>query len=115
MTRGTLPLDWRGGTLPSVHFHISLWTNLCGRTRRNIGLLDCQKAGRLYVNRTALSLHFTGLNPLQPKRTFSSLDRVSLVPAAESWAVRLGPPVSAALAGFGGFPGFCPHPGSWGR
>src|ERR1035441_7734172 len=103
MTRGTLPLDWRGGPLPSFHFHISLWTNLCGQTRRNIGLLDYQKSGRLCVNRTALSLHFTGLNPLQPKRTFSSLDRVSLVPAAESWAVRLGPPVSAALAGSAGF------------
>src|ERR1035438_1269144 len=40
----------------------------------------------------------TGLNPLQPKPAFSSLDHVSLAPAAEFWAVRSGPPVSGALA-----------------
>ena len=44
------------------------------------------------------ALHFTGLNPLQPKRAFSALDRVSLVPTADSWAVRSGPAVSVALA-----------------
>ena len=52
--------------------------------------------------RTSWALHFTGLNPLQPKPAFS-LDRVSLVPTADSWAVRSGPPVSAALAGSAGF------------
>src|ERR1017187_2028380 len=99
MTRGTLPLDWRGGPLPSFHFHISLWTNLCGQTRRNIGLLDCQKSGRLCVNsnRPESSI-FTGLNPLQPKPAFSSFDHVPLAPAAEFWAVRSGLPVSEALA-----------------
>ena len=39
-----------------------------------------------------------GLNPLQPKPAFSSLDHVFLAPAAEFWAVRSGSPVSAALA-----------------
>jgi hypothetical protein len=34
---------------------------------------------------------------------FSSLDRVSLVPTVDSWAVRSGPPVSVALAGSVGF------------
>ena len=52
--------------------------------------------------RTSSALHFTGLNPLQPKPAFS-LDRVSLVPIADSWAVRSGPPVSVALAGSAGF------------
>src|SRR4030095_11694534 len=41
-----------------------------------------------------------GLNPVQPKPAFASLDRVSLVPTADSWAVRQGPAVSVALAGF---------------
>jgi hypothetical protein len=35
---------------------------------------------------------------MQPKPAFSSLDRVSLVPTADSWAVRSGPAVSVALA-----------------
>jgi len=39
----------------------------------------------------------TDLN-LQPKPAFSSLDRVSLVPTADFWAVRSGPAVSVALA-----------------
>jgi hypothetical protein len=34
---------------------------------------------------------------------FSSLDRVSLVPTADSWAGRSGSPVSAATAGSAGF------------
>jgi len=46
-------------------------------------------SGRLYLNRTTL----------RPKPAFSSLDRVFLVPVAESWAVRPGHAVSVALAG----------------
>ena len=41
----------------------------------------------------------TGLNPTAAKPACSSLDRVSLVPTVDSWAVRSGPPVSVALAG----------------
>jgi hypothetical protein len=44
------------------------------------------------------ALHFTSLNSLQPTPAFSALDRVSLVPTVDSWAVRSGPPVSVALA-----------------
>jgi DNA-binding NtrC family response regulator len=40
-------------------------------------------SGRLYVNQTALESPFY-LNPPQPKRAVCSLDRVSLVPAADS-------------------------------
>ena len=40
---------------------------------------------------------------LTPKPAFSSLDRISLVPTADSWAVRSDSPVSAALAGSAGF------------
>jgi hypothetical protein len=40
---------------------------------------------------------------LTPKPAFSSLDRVSLVPTADSWAGRSGCPVSAALVGSTGF------------
>jgi hypothetical protein len=50
-----------------------------------------------------LAPHFTGVNPLWPKLAFSAPDRVSLVPTADSWAVRSGPPVSVALAGSAGF------------
>jgi hypothetical protein len=42
------------------------------------------------------ALHFTGR--LQPKRAFSAVDRVSLAPTVDSWAVRSGPPVSVARA-----------------
>ena len=45
----------------------------------------------------------TGLNPTAARPAFSSLDRVSLVPTVDSWAVRSGPPVSVALAGWAGF------------
>ena len=41
----------------------------------------------------------TGLNPTAARPASSSLDRVSLVPTVDSWAVRSGPPVSVALAG----------------
>ena len=51
----------------------------------------------------------TDLNPLQPKRAFSALDRVSLVPTVESWAVRSGPPVSVALAESAGLPVSAPE------
>src|ERR1035437_3859805 len=77
--------------------------HLFDRTRRNIRLLDGQVSSTFL--RTALCksnrpdpFHFTDLNLLQPKPAFSSLDRVFLAPAAEFWAVRSGPPVSAALA-----------------
>ena len=60
--------------------------------------------GGSIVNRTALSCRFPGLNPLQPKHAFSAaLDRFSLVPTADFWAVRSGPAVSVALAGSAGF------------
>jgi hypothetical protein len=55
------------------------------------------------------ALHFTGLNPLQPTRASSALDRVSLVPTADSWAVRSGPPVSVALADSAGLPVSAPE------
>src|ERR1035438_7588157 len=99
MTRGTLPLDWRGGPLPSCHFHISLWTNLCGQTptKHQAARLPKIRAALRQSNRPESSI-FTGLNPLQPKPAFSSLDHVPLAPAAEFWAVRSGPPVSEALA-----------------
>jgi hypothetical protein len=42
------------------------------------------------------AFHSTGR--LHPKRAFSPVDRVSLAPTVDSWAVRLGPPVSVALA-----------------
>jgi hypothetical protein len=35
---------------------------------------------------------------VQPKLAFSGLDRVSLIPTADSWAVRSERPVSVALA-----------------
>ena len=41
--------------------------------------------------------------PAAPKPVFSSLDRISLVPTVDSWAVRSGPAVSVALAGLAGF------------
>jgi hypothetical protein len=50
-------------------------------------------SGRLYLNRTTL----------RPKPAFSSLDRVSPVPIADSWVGRSGPAVSAVLAGSAGF------------
>jgi hypothetical protein len=50
-------------------------------------------SGRLYLNRP----------PLRPKPAFSSLDRVSPVPTADSWAGRWGPAVCAVLAGSAGF------------
>jgi hypothetical protein len=59
-------------------------------------------SGRRDVNRTIPSI-FTGLNPLQPKPASSALDRVSLVPTVDPWALRSGPPVSVALAGSAGF------------
>ena len=40
---------------------------------------------------------------LQPKPAFSSLDRVSLVPTADSWAARSGSALSFVLAGSVGF------------
>ena len=40
---------------------------------------------------------------MTPKPAFSSLDRVSLVPTADSWAGRSGSLVSAALVGSAGF------------
>ena len=40
----------------------------------------------------------TGLNPTAARPAFSSLDRVSLVPTVDSWAVRSGPAASVALA-----------------
>jgi hypothetical protein len=40
---------------------------------------------------------------LRPKPAFSSLDRVSPVPTADSWAGRWGPAVCAVLAGSAGF------------
>jgi hypothetical protein len=49
--------------------------------------------------RTALSQSTT----LRPKPAFSSLDRVALVPTADSWAVRWGPAGCAVLAGSAGF------------
>ena len=49
--------------------------------------------------RTALSQSPT----LRPKPASSSLDRVSPVPTADSWAGRWGPAVCAALAGSAGF------------
>ena len=52
-----------------------------------------------------LDAEWTGLNPLQPKPAFSSLDHVFLAPAAEFWAVRSGSPVSAALARLAGLHG----------
>ena len=55
-------------------------------------------SGRLYLNRTTL----------RPKPAFSSLDRVFLVPVAESWAVRPGHAVSVALAGSVGFQACAP-------
>jgi hypothetical protein len=54
---------------------------------------------RLDVTRAVLGLNFGDLNPLQPKHAFSALDRVSLFPTAGSWAARVAPPVSVALAG----------------
>src|ERR1017187_3114511 len=47
--------------------------------------------------------YFTDLNPPQPKPAFSALDRVSPAPTADSWAVRPGPAVFAALARSVGF------------
>jgi hypothetical protein len=52
-----------------------------------------------------------GLNPVQVKPAFASLDRVSLVPTADSWAVRPGPAVSVALAS-AGFQVSAPSPAS---
>jgi hypothetical protein len=49
---------------------------------------------------------------MQPKPASASLDRVSLVPAADSWAVRQGPAVSVALAGSAGFQVSAPSPAS---
>jgi hypothetical protein len=49
------------------------------------------------------AIHFTDSNPLYPKPAFSSLDHVSLVLAAEFWAVRPGPVVSVAPSGLTGF------------
>ena len=55
-------------------------------------------SGRLDVNRTVLSPPFHRSIRLQPKRAFSAVDPVFLAPTADSWAVRSGPPVSAARA-----------------
>jgi len=52
------------------------------------------------------------LNPMHPKPSFASLDRVSLVPTAGSSAVRQGPAVSVALAGSAGFQVSAPSPAS---
>ena len=54
---------------------------------------------------------FHGLNPLQLKPSFASLDRVSLVPLADFW-VRSGPAVSVALAGSAGFQASAPNQAS---
>jgi hypothetical protein len=67
--------------------------------------LDVYQDGSMSIE-PSWALHFTGLTPLQPKPAFSSLDRVSLVPTAEPWAVRPGPEVSVALAGSAGSAGF---------
>ena len=47
-----------------------------------------------------------------PRRAVSSLDRASLVPTADSWAVRPGFAVSAVLAGSAGFQISAPDPAS---
>jgi hypothetical protein len=52
------------------------------------------------------------VNPMYPKLAFASLDRVSLVPTADSWAVRQGPAVSVVLAGSAGFQVSAPSPAS---
>jgi hypothetical protein len=49
---------------------------------------------------------------MYPKLAFASLDRVSLVPTADSWAVRQGPAVSVVLAGSAGFRVFAPSQAS---
>jgi hypothetical protein len=67
--------------------------------------IQCVRPGNLETKITSTFVaHFTDLNPLQPKRVFSALDRVSLAPVADSWAVRSGPPVSVALADSAGLP-----------
>jgi hypothetical protein len=99
MTRGTLPFGLARRAASFFSFPHKFVDELAGKPRPNIGPLGCQKSGRLCVNpnRPESSI-FTGLNPLQPKPAFSSLDHVPLAPAAEFWAVRSGPPVSEALA-----------------
>jgi hypothetical protein len=47
-----------------------------------------------------------------PKPAFAFLDRVSLAPTADSWAVRPGPAVSVVLAGSAGFQVSAPTPAS---
>jgi hypothetical protein len=60
----------------------------------------------------ALAVRFAGLNPIVPKPAFAFLDRVSLAPTADSWAVRPGPAVSVVLAGSAGFQVSAPTPAS---
>lgn len=55
---------------------------------------------------------FAGPNPIAPKPAFVFLDRVSLAPTADSWAVRLGSAVSVVLAGSAGFQVSAPKPAS---
>ena len=60
----------------------------------------------------ALAVRFACLNPIVPKPAFAFLDRVSLAPTADSWAVRPGPAVSVVLAGSAGFQVSAPTPAS---
>lgn len=60
----------------------------------------------------APAVRFADLNPILPKPAFASLDRVSLAPTADSWAVRPGPAVSVAMAGSAVFQASAPSPAS---
>jgi hypothetical protein len=83
--------------------HVSLSRFWHGVLPRHIWLR--RLSGRLDVSRTALSspFHRSKSTAAYIKPASSSLDRVSLAPTADSWAVRSGPAVSVALAGSAGF------------
>ena len=86
-----------------------------GRQRIALAALTTESLsgeGRFCVSRTSPSRLFAGLNPIQPKPAFASLDRVSLAPTADSWAVRPGPAVSVVLDGPAGFQVSAPTPAS---
>jgi hypothetical protein len=74
------------------------------------GRITSGLSGRFCINRTAASIRFIGLNPMQPKPASASLDRVSLAPTADFWAVHQGPAVSVVLAGSAGFQVSAPSP-----